>query len=65
MLDAARRIVKKVAEEIEEKLRRDIRRSLLGSLDRNSASPVHSARNLDVKKTIRRIWHILTRRKRS
>lgn len=54
MLDAARRIVKKVAEEIEEKLRRDIRRSLLGSLDRNSASPVHSARNLDVKKTIRR-----------
>ena len=54
VLDAARRIVKKVAEEIEEKLRRDIRRSLLGSLDRNSASPVHSARNLDVKKTIRR-----------
>ena len=54
VLDAARRIVKKVAEEIEEKLRQDIRRSLLGSLDRNSASPVHSARNLDVKKTIRR-----------
>ena len=29
VLDAARRIVKKVAEEIEEKLRQDIRRSLL------------------------------------
>ncbi len=54
VLDTARRIVKKVAEEIAQKLDQDIRRSLLGSLDRNNASPVRSIRNLDVKKTIRR-----------
>ena len=54
VLDAARRIVRKVAEEIAERLNRDIRRSLLGSIDRNSESPVKSIRNLDMKKTIRR-----------
>ena len=53
-LEAARRIVRKVAEEIAEKLRQDIRRSLLGTLDRSSASPVKSIRNLDMKKTIRK-----------
>ena len=54
VLDAARRIVRQVAEEIAERLNRDIRRSLLGSIDRNSESPVKSIRNLDMKKTIRR-----------
>ena len=54
VLDTARRIVRKVAEEIAEKLKKEIRRSLLGTLDRNSPSPVKSIRNLDVKKTIRR-----------
>ncbi len=54
VLDAARRIVKKVAEEIAEKLNQDIRRSLLGKVDRNSQSPVRSIRNLDIQKTIRR-----------
>ena len=54
VLETARRIVKKVAEEIAEKLNQDIRRSLLGSLDRNSPSPVRSIRNLDIKKTIRK-----------
>ena len=54
VLETARRIVRKVAEEIAERLTKDIRRSLLGSLDRNRPSPVKSIRNLDVKKTIRR-----------
>lgn len=54
VLDAAKRIVKKVAEEIAEKLNQDIRRSLLGKVDRNSQSPVRSIRNLDIQKTIRR-----------
>lgn len=54
VLDTARRIVRKAAEEIAEKLNQDIRRSLLGSLDRNSPSSVRSMRNLDMKKTIRK-----------
>lgn len=54
VLDAARRIVKKVAEEIAEKLQQDFRRSLLGKVDRNSSSAIPSMRNLDIKKTIRR-----------
>ncbi|MCI9007583.1 MAG: VWA domain-containing protein [Lachnospiraceae bacterium] len=54
VLEAARRIVKKVAEDIAKKLNQDIRRSLLGRIDRNSSSPVRSMRNLDIQKTIRR-----------
>ncbi|MCI8416347.1 MAG: VWA domain-containing protein [Lachnospiraceae bacterium] len=54
VLEAARRIVKKVAQEIAEKLNQDIRRSLLGKIDRNASHPVPSIRNLDIKKTIRR-----------
>lgn len=54
VLDTARRIVKKVAEEIAKKLNQDIRRSLLGKLERNSEHPVRSIRNLDIQKTIRR-----------
>lgn len=54
VLETARRIVSKVAEEIAETLRQDIRRSLLGSLDRNCPSQIKSIRNLDVKKTIQK-----------
>lgn len=54
VLEAARRIVRKVAEDIAKKLNQDIRRSLLGRIDRNSSSPVRSMRNLDIQKTIRR-----------
>ena len=54
VLDTARRIVKKVAEEIAKKLNQDIRRSFLGKLERNSEHPVRSIRNLDIQKTIRR-----------
>lgn len=54
VLEEAKRIVKKVAQEIAERLNQDIRRSLLGRVDRNAGSPIPSMRNLDIQKTIRK-----------
>lgn len=54
VLDTAKRIAKQVADELREKLENDVRRSVYGRIDRNQSSPVHSARNLDIKKTIRK-----------
>lgn len=54
VLDTARRIVKKVADEIARKLEQELKRSLLGRIDRNASSSVPSIRNLDIRKTIRR-----------
>ncbi len=54
VLETAKKIAQKVADDLREKLENDIRRSILGRIDRNSSSPVHSARNLDMKKTIRK-----------
>lgn len=54
VLESARRIVRQVAEELTAKLEQDIRRSVLGRLDRNADSKVKSARNLDIKRTIRK-----------
>ncbi len=54
VLEAAKKIAAQVAEQLREKLENSIRRSILGRIDRNTSSPVHSARNLDIKKTIRR-----------
>lgn len=54
VLETAKRIAKQVADEICHKLENDIRRSVMGRIDRNSSSPVHSVRNLDINKTIRR-----------
>ena len=54
VLETAKKIAQQVAEELRKKLENDIRRSILGRIDRNSSSPVHSARNLDIQKTIRR-----------
>lgn len=53
VLEEAKRIVKRVAEQIAEKMNQDIRRSLLGKIDKSSSSPVHSIRSLDIKKTIK------------
>lgn len=52
VLEAARKIVKKTADELMKKLEQDMRKSLLGRLDRSKASHVPSIRNLDIKKTI-------------
>lgn len=54
VLDTARRIVRKVAAEIEEKLNQNLRKSFLGRIDRNAVSHVPSIRNLDIKRTIRK-----------
>lgn len=54
VLESAKRIAKQVADEIRNKLENDIKRSVMGRIDRNSSSPVHSIRNLDINKTIRR-----------
>lgn len=50
----AKRIIKKVVDEISEKLNQDIRKSLLGKLNRNMPSNIKSMRNLDFKRTIKR-----------
>ncbi len=54
VLETAKRIAAEVAEELRQKLENSVRRSVLGRIDRSSSSPVHSARNLDIQKTIRR-----------
>lgn len=50
----AKRIIKKVVDELSEKLQTEIRKSLLGKINRNMPSNVKSMRNLDIKRTIRR-----------
>ena len=54
VLEVAKRVAAKVAEELRKKLEDSVRRSLLGRIDRSLSSPVRSARNLDIQKTIRR-----------
>ena len=54
VLDTARRIVRKVVDQLTEKMQREVQRSALGKLDRNSRSSVRSLRNLDVLRTIRK-----------
>lgn len=53
VLVLAREIVRKVADELMKELEQELRQSFFGKLNRNSSSPVRSARNLDIKKTIR------------
>lgn len=54
VLEAARKIVKQVAEDIRKKLEQDIKTAILGRIDRNSSSTLNSSRNIDFKKTIRK-----------
>ena len=53
VLSLAREIVRKVAEEIARKLEQEVRVSFFGQINRSASSPVKSARNLDMRKTIR------------
>lgn len=53
VLFLAREIVRKVADDLMKKLEQELRQSFFGKLNRNSSSPIRSARNLDIKKTIR------------
>ena len=54
VLETAKRIAAKVADELRQKLENSVKRSIMGRIDRSQSSPVHSARNLDIQKTIRR-----------
>ncbi len=51
VLETARRIVKTVADEIAERLSKEVKPAFSGKKSRN-ASPVRTARNLDIKRTI-------------
>ncbi len=54
VLETAKKIASSVADELRSKLENAFKQALTGRLDRSQSSPVHSARNLDIKKTIRR-----------
>ncbi|MCR5717953.1 MAG: VWA domain-containing protein [Oscillospiraceae bacterium] len=54
VLETAKAIAARVAEQIRKKIENDFKRSVLGRIDRSTSSPLRSARNLDIKKTIRR-----------
>lgn len=54
VLETAKKIARTVAEELSKKLSQSTRQALTGRLDRNARSPIHSARNIDIRKTIRR-----------
>lgn len=51
VLETAKKIVKKVVDELTEKLAKEVRPAFYGKKSRNS-SPVRTARNLDIKRTI-------------
>lgn len=53
VLEVARRLIRKVVDELRERLARELRPVLWGPLSRRHRSPLKVARNLDVKKTIR------------
>lgn len=53
VLQTAKRIAAQVADELRKKLENSTRQAITGRLDRSQQSPIHSARNLDIKKTVR------------
>lgn len=54
VLELARQVVRKVADELTRQLEQEMKKTLFGRLNRNESSPVKSMRNLDMQKTIRR-----------
>ena len=53
VLDAARRVVRRVVEDIRRKIEADVRRTLAGRLNRSRHSPMPLLQNLDARGTIR------------
>jgi Mg-chelatase subunit ChlD len=53
VLETARKIVKKVVDEITKSLENEVKLTIMGKVDRNKNAAVKSARNIDFKKTIR------------
>lgn len=54
VLESAKRIVRKVVDELIKSLENDVRQGVSGIIDRNQESVLPTARNLDIKKTIER-----------
>lgn len=54
VLSEARKIIRKIVEEIKEKLYQDVHNAMMGRLNRFSHSPIPIARNIDWKGTIRK-----------
>ncbi|MBP5457733.1 MAG: VWA domain-containing protein [Paludibacteraceae bacterium] len=54
VLETAKKLARAVAEELSKKLAQNTKQALTGRLDRSSRSPIHSARNIDINKTIQR-----------
>jgi hypothetical protein len=52
--ETARQIVREVVDDVRRKLETDLRTSVLGAVRRATTSPLHVARNIDWKRTIRR-----------
>ncbi len=53
ILDTAKAIVKKIADDITKKLESDVKKAITGRIDKNKASLIKNSRNLDFKKTIK------------
>lgn len=53
VLEAARRVVRRVVEDIRRRLEADVRRTLAGRLNRSRHSPIQLRQNLDARGTIR------------
>ena len=53
VLETARKIVKKVAEELTKKLESSVRAAITGKRTRSNSHPVRTVRNLDFRRTIR------------
>ncbi|MCA9610998.1 MAG: VWA domain-containing protein [Myxococcales bacterium] len=54
LLDLARKLVGRVVKDLMERMKTEVRRAFTGTLDRRRSTPFRSARNLDLKRTVRR-----------
>ena len=54
VLESAKRIVRKVVEDLIKMLENEVRQGITGQIDKNQESAIPIARNLDIKKTIER-----------
>ena len=54
LLAMARKLVRRVVEELLEELRSEVKTAFSGSLDRRRSSPLKVAKNLDLRRTLRR-----------
>lgn len=53
ILETAKQIVKKVADDITKKLESDVKKAIVGRVNKNKSSLIKSSRNIDYKRTIK------------